>query len=160
MATEYKLRYDPDDSDEENYICTNYTLKMESDKLTLNFLGIKYSNILSRESLIYSNEHMNIENIVEIFKNDIPDNIDLIWKDKHPLLFTKSFEIEKSKGFLGIYLYNEDIQILSKDNMLLTKDKMLLTKSNDELIIENNLLKDQIEELKKINISNSIEHNK
>jgi hypothetical protein len=143
MATEYKLRYDPDDSDEENYICTNYTLKIESDKLTLNFLGIKYSNILSRESLIYSNEHMNIENIVEIFKNDIPDNIDLIWKDKHPLLFTKSFEIEKSKGFLGIYLYNED--------------NMLLTKSNDELIIENKLLKDQIEELKKISISNSIE---
>jgi hypothetical protein len=139
MATEYKLRYDPDDSDEENYICTNYTLKIESDKLTLNFLGIKYSNILSRESLIYSNEHMNIENIVEIFKNDIPDNIDLIWKDKHPLLFTKSFEIEKSKGFLGIYLYNED--------------NMLLTKSNDELIIENKLLKDQIEELKKISIS-------
>jgi len=139
MATEYKLRYDPDDSDEENYICTNYTLKIESDKLTLNFLGITYSNILSRESLIYSNEHMNIENIVEIFKNDIPDNIDLIWKDKHPLLFTKSFEIEKSKGFLGIYLYNED--------------NMLLTKSNDELIIENKLLKDQIEELKKISIS-------
>ena len=142
MTTEYKLRYDPDDSDEENYICTNYTLKMESDKLTLNFLGIKYSNILSRESLIYSNENSNVENIVEIFKNDIPDNIDLIWKDKHPLLFTKSFEIEKSKGFLGIYLYNED--------------NMLLTKSNDELIIENKLLKDQIEELKKISISNSI----
>jgi len=157
MTTEYKLRYYPDDEDEEGYICTNYTLKIEGDKLTLNFLGITYSNILSKKSILYSNEdikkNINIENIVEIFKDDIPDNINLLWKDKHPGLITKSFEIGKSKGFLCIYLYNDDIQKLNKDIRILSK-------SNDKLIIENKILKDQIEELKKINMSTSIEHNK
>ena len=153
MTTEYKLRYYPDDSDEENYICTNYTLKIESDEITLNFLGIKYSNILSKKSIQYSNENIkkniNNENIVDIFKDEIPHNIELGWKDKHFILYTNPFEIGKSKGFLCIYLYNDDIHKLTKDNIQLSK-------SIDELVIENKILKEQIEEFKKINISNSI----
>ena len=155
MTTEYKLNhyYDHDSSRDEEYLNRGYTLKIESDKITLNFLGITYSNILHKKSIQYSNENIkkniNNENIVDIFKDEIPHNIELGWKDKHFILYTNPFEIGKSKGFLCIRLYNDDIQKLTKDNIQLSK-------SIDELVIENKILKEQIEEFKKINISNSI----